>query len=540
VTTHGHPSRGGAAAQPRICCARGEIQACALTFRPGLHFYLVTPLLRLYNPSLVSAQALEQTLREIGRAGTLVKDRGYRQIWRFEHEGRGYYVKFYPRAGSLIARMKTKLRGSPAMREFLRLQWLQKAGVPAPHAVAVLMGFRINDVLGDAVVLDAIEPNVTLDHYLNDLHLRGERAPNHYELSAKVRELVYALGKAKLGHSDLHLGNLLLQDGKLSLLDGHAVRRGGLRQRDVMQLGHSAARYATTGDLARGWQRLGIGPMPDRNPLSPRIWRKFLARAGRGGNRYFGRIESEGWSGVFFRQYKYPYRWSAASRMEIDERDWQRDWPDLLRRMEGDGLEIKKRSKSGDVLAAEVVLAGKPLSVIVKRPKKRYWYRYLNEIGRGGRARRAWNKAWNLVVRNIPTAWPLLLMEKRKFGYLTDAVIVCERVPGKDLAVANLDAMEAGARDMMFRRTGRILRRIEKLGFSHFDAKASNWIVYDDEKTGPQPILVDVDGIRRRQWIALGIQRLLRSMKEHRQYTPADSLALCQGYAPKARLVQEE
>jgi tRNA A-37 threonylcarbamoyl transferase component Bud32 len=502
--------------------------------------HLVTSHLRLYNPSPVSAQALEQTLREIGRVGTLVKDRGYRQIWRFEHAGRGYYVKFYPRPASLLARVKAKVRGSPAMREFLRLQWLQRAGVPAPRAVAVLMGFRINDVLGDAVVLDAIEPAVTLDRYLNERHLAGERAPDHYELSTKVRELVYALGKAKLGHSDLHLGNLLLQEGKLFLLDGHAVRRGGLRQRDVMQLGHSAHRYATTGDLARGWQRLGIGPMPERNPLSPRIWRKFLARARRGGNRYFGRIESEGWSGVFFRQYKYPHRWSAASRMEIDERDWLREWPDLLRRLEGDGLEIKKRSKSGDVLAADVVLAGRPVSVIVKRPKKRYWYRYLNEIGRGGRARRAWNKAWNLVVRNIPTAWPLLLMEKRKFGYVTDAVIVCERVPRKDLAVANLDAMEAEARDMLFRRTGRILRRIEKLGFSHFDAKASNWIVYDDEKTGPQPILVDVDGIRRRQWIALGIQRLLRSMKEHRQYTPADSLALCQGYAPRARLVQEE
>jgi hypothetical protein len=92
---------------------------------------------------------------------------------------------------------------------------------------------------------------------------------------------------------------------------------------------------------------------------------------------------------------------------------------------------------------------------------------------------------------------------------------------------------------MLFRRTGRILRRIEKAGFSHFDAKASNWIIYQDDVTGPQPILVDVDGIRRRQWIALGIQRLLRSMRDHPQYTPADSLALCQGYAPHARLSQE-
>jgi hypothetical protein len=94
-------------------------------------------------------------------------------------------------------------------------------------------------------------------------------------------------------------------------------------------------------------------------------------------------------------------------------------------------------------------------------------------------------------------------------------------------------------RDRLFRRIGRILRRIERLGFSHFDAKASNWIVLDDAKRGPTPIMIDPDGIRRRQWIALGIQRLLRSMREHKQYTVQDSLALCQGYAPRVKSLQQ-
>jgi hypothetical protein len=45
-------------------------------------------------------------------------------------------------------------------------------------------------------------------------------------------------------------------------------------------------------------------------------------------------------------------------------------------------------------------------------------------------------------------------------------------------------------------------------------------------------MLVDVDGIRRIRNLAVGIMRLLRSMRDHAQYTPADSLALCRGYAP--------
>jgi len=43
-------------------------------------------------------------------------------------------------------------------------------------------------------------------------------------------------------------------------------------------------------------------------------------------------------------------------------------------------------------------------------------------------------------------------------------------------------------------------------------------------------VLIDIDGIRR----------LLRSMREHRQYAPADSLALCRRYAPFSAMVRPE
>lgn len=483
----------------------------------------------------MSLQELQQTLQQLDRLGTLVKDRGYRQIWRFEHAGKAYYLKFYPRTKN-VARF---LRGSPAYREFTRLQWVERAEIKAPHPVAVLMGFRLGPQTGDAVILDAIEPSVPLDSYLNKLQLDGQRPADHRQLMLKMIGLVFQLGRAKLGHSDLNLGNFLLRDSELYLLDGYAVRRGGLRRKDVLQLGHSVARYADVRDLLRGWGSLTSHGVPPRtNPLSPRIWRKFLQRA-TGGNRYFGRIRVGDWNGVYFRQFKYPHRWASASQLRIDEPEWQQQWPRLLEQIENDSLPALKRSRSGDVFTAEVTLGGEPVPIIIKRPRRRYWYRYLNEIGRGSRARRAWFKAWNLVVRNIPTAWPLLLMEKRRFGYVTDSVLICQRVPGKDLGAVDLDAMSAGNRDNLFRRVGRTLRRIEQSGFSHFDAKSSNWMVLEDAKTGPRPVLVDVDGIRKRQWIALGLHRLLRSMRDHPQYTPADSLALCQGYAPFAKLARE-
>jgi hypothetical protein len=222
--------------------------------------------------------------------------------------------------------------------------------------------------------------------------------------------------------------------------------------------------------------------------------------------------------------------------LEVTASDWQREWPLILQKVESDQVEVIKRSRSGEVFSTEIVLSGRPVQVVIKRPRRRYWYRYLNEIGRGSRPRRAWRKAWNLIVRGLPTAWPLLMMERRTLGYVTDAIYICERVPGATLAHADLASLTSERRDLLFQRTGKILRDIEHFGFSHFDAKASNWIVFDDDRRGPTPVLIDVDGIRRRRWIALGIRRLLKSMHENAQYAPQDSLALCRGYAPYARM----
>ena len=484
-----------------------------------------------------SAAELENALKDLPAIGTLVKDRGYRQVWRFEAGGKAYFLKFYPRAGSAWKRL---VRGNPAMREFSRLVMLQKAQIPSPRAVAVLSGFHVRNQLGDAVIIDAIEPAVQLDHYLSDLELRGEVIPNHRDLVQKVIDLVHQLSQAKLGHSDLHLGNFLLSGEQIYLLDGYAVRTGGLQQKDILLLGHSARRFASTGDLLRGWNNLTTGgAMPMRNSASPRFYRKFLERTTRE-NHYFGRLSDGGWSGHFVKQMKFSRRFSTASRMTFDEPEWREAWRDLLARVEADQLDIIKRSRSGDVLSGELVLGGRPISVIIKRPKKKFWYRHLNSIGRPGRVRRSWIKAWKLYIRNIPAEFPLLLMEKSTLGYVTDSIIVFEKMRGQTLAKVDLNALPQQQRETMFRRVGRTLRKLEANGFAHFDAKATNWIIQPDEKLGAVPILIDVDGVRHYSWRGAGMERLLRSMRDHPQYTPADSLALCQGYAPWAKVKMKE
>ena len=486
---------------------------------------------------------LEDALRRLPDIGVLIKNRPYRQVWRFEHEGKAYFLKFYPRHASddRLHRVRDKFRrstrGSPALLEFTRLQTLQKAGIPAPRAVAVLVGFRIKGQRGDAVIIEAIEPSIQLDDYLRDFQQRGEMAPNHRDLARQVRELVHQLTLNKLGHEDLHLGNFVIHEGKVFLIDAYSMRQP-MRPRDLFRLAYGARAFATRTDLLRAWRLLAGGPLPRSNPLTREFRNDFLKRID-ADNRYFGRLQFGEWSGHCFRSYKYPRYWSAASAIRVTDAYWQAAWPSLLSQLDRDELQILKRTRSGDVLAGTIQLGQNAVKVIIKRPRRRYWYRYIFDLFRRSRSWRSWVKAWNLIARNLPTAWPILVMEKRAGGYITDSISVFEFIDGQNLGKVDLDALSERDRETLFRRAGHVLRTIDELDMAHFDAKSSNWIVRLDEKRGPWPILIDPDAVRFRRLPGKGMRRLLGSMKHHPQYTPSDSLALCLGYAPWSGPQQE-
>lgn len=499
----------------------------------------------------MSPQELQEQLRQLSQRGTLLKDRGYRQVWRLALQdaskpqggdggGDAWYVKFYPRGGGGIKRV---LRGSPALREFTRLQWLQKARIPAPRALGVLMGFTVNNQIGDALVLQALEPSQTLLQYLQQAQASAASpSPPRRQVLDQLIDLLSDLAAAGLRHTDLHLDNFLLSQGRLHLLDGYAVRRGSLTLKDLWQLGDSARAWASRADVMRVWRTLvTAGVPPQRNPHSGKVWEKLLSRIF-GENRAFGQVslKAHGWSGVFCRQITQPPAWSVLGKWHVADSEAQAAAQQLVEHLAGDETDaswtIVKQSRSGAVYSGQVALSTRAVEAIIKRPRRRYWHRYINEIGRGGRARRAWKKSWQLIVRGLPTAWPLMLLEKRRLGYLVDSFIVYEKIEGRTLAQMDLAELSATDRQNLFRRTGRVLRQLEQCGRYHWDAKSSNWMIRLDRRRGPVPLLVDVDGIRSNWGIGEGMRRLHESLLEHPQYTPADSLELCLGYAPFARV----
>ena len=124
---------------------------------------------------------------------------------------------------------------------------------------------------------EAIEPATPLDRFVTEFAMKGEEIPNRHRLGRKVLELVHQLGSAQMGHDDLHLGNMLLRDAEVYLLDGYAVPDRGLKLNHMMKLGHSVHGLATRTELQRAWDELGPGGrMPIENPVSRRQWRKFI------------------------------------------------------------------------------------------------------------------------------------------------------------------------------------------------------------------------------------------------------------------------
>lgn len=473
-------------------------------------------------------------MRNLATVGKRVKLKPYRQVWRLEHRGQAYYLKWFPRAG---AEAKRVVRGDPAKREYERMIWLQKAGVPSPRAAAYLSGLILEGNKGDAVLSVAVEPSETLDRFIQRHRIAGLPIPGRRELCAQVIELVNKLANSGLGHSDLHLGNFLLHNGKLFLLDAYAVSKTESRilpPGDLEVLAYGVAATATRTELLRGWRALGNGnrELPKlASSVARRQWRKSLERM-LGNTEYAGVVKAGDWEGLCFKRWAFPLRFSRAAGLQLTPEDWTSEWPRLLKQIEAETLNPLKRGRSADVWEAEVVLGGIPIEVVIKRAFRRYPYRYITELGRGSRSWRAWKKSWMLLVRGIPAAWPLALLERKMAGVVADQFIICEKVRGWQLD-ALPSQIQGAERDLLFRRVGKLLRRIELTQLVHFDTKASNFMAMEDEKQGWIPVLVDVDGVRGYTWRGEGLRRLLEDIETRpERFRDGDAAALRAGYAP--------
>ena len=218
--------------------------------------------------------------------------------------------------------------------------------------------------------------------------------------------------------------------------------------------------------------------------------------------------------------------WSSLGSFRLDERhllDLARDW--LGHR----GYRVLKSDESSLVETKRIEIDRTPIEVVVKSPKLGGGFKRWLRLYRPARVVRTLDKTLKLQSIGVACEYPVFAMERRHRGRLLDQLFLAERVPGTTLAAFDLDSISNDARKALLMACGQSLADIERRGWTHFDAKTTNWIVFADANSHV-PVLIDCDGMRTYRWRGAGIQRLIRALSQHPAHRQADIEALLSGY----------
>ncbi len=335
----------------------------------------------------------------------VLRDNPRRRIVTLRVDEKRVLVKHF-RVGSgrheLRDSWKTSLGRAPAKREWRALRAMRRAGLPVPEPW--VLG-TLPD--GDHVLVMEHLPGTPLDHAL-----RRDAVDPRAGLAA-LGALVARIHAAGWVHGDLHVGNLLLDEGRWALLDWQHARRSRsrrARRADAARLEYSLARFLplsqrmrlreATLSITRPYDAAARTVLQEAGDA---LWERFdeharsrTRRALRPG-RLYQTVELPGLVGLRTGDLSDP----DLSRV-LASHEAARARPDDPRR-------IKDDSRS---CVTAVAFADRRL--IVKAFPRRPVRGWLRDLVRGSPARRAWLAGHGLRARRIGVAQPFAYLEERR------------------------------------------------------------------------------------------------------------------------------
>ncbi len=484
---------------------------------------------------------------------TRVKQNTRREVWRATIQGRPLYLKYYFR-DPWLRRASRFFRGPACRGEWDGGLYAERAGIDAARPLAYTLSLCAGRRAGALLITDAIEPAEPL----SDFWLQLQSDPDRYRrrrdealLAELLGELIARAHQAGFEHLDMHAANILVQTlaprrYRTAFIDLQSARRGvplGPRAvvRNLAQLNQWFRKNSSVGQRLRflraylrwrnefetlcahgrplplSFEELVAALDAEARRHAEKLGRQRDRRAGRDG-RYFARLKLPGgWRGMAVTACKHPTDESRASGLAFDRRWWQaRLNPPLQWFAESTATTAApppaycKNSHSALVRRAVLEHAEGSVPVILKRPRARNFWRRLALLLPPSRSQRAWCLGHALLHRDVPTARPLAVLERRRGPFVLDNLLATEALPGAldlesylrgaDDPCRYADAAWVRAKWELIGRVAGHLRRLHAAGFVHRDCKASNILVVSH----PQPALlwIDLDGVRPAGWLA--------------------------------------
>jgi hypothetical protein len=167
------------------------------------------------------------------------------------------------------------------------------------------------------------------------------------------------------------------------------------------------------------------------------------------------------------------------------------------------GARLLKDSRSSTVAEFQVLVNGVPRTAIYKRFRVTTWSDPWAALFRRTPALRSWVYGHGLRERCLPTARPLAMLHRGRFGLAREGYLLMEKIPHAlnlhealaSLTILPSDEARITLRDLID-QVARLVRQLHQCQLSHRDLKASNVLV-----SGLVPALevwlIDLVGVRR-------------------------------------------
>lgn len=513
------------------------------TRRTGRHWWHITPA----GEKLFGEEGpdLDGWVRD-GLA-TVVKQGTQRTVYRVNLPGGAAFAKRC-RVNGFRVWLRELLRPPKARLEFENAVLLRDLGLPVVEPLAWARLARLGP--GESIfVTRAQDGAVPLQRYLEEVFPKVSGEESTVQRRAIARELGVLLARlhdAGVAHPDPHPGNLLAtqrpgQAPTVTLIDLHAIRFGRplswreslnnlvlfnrwfqLRasRSDRIRFWHAYVRHRTTLPIAGPMTLDRMARIVERRTehSNARFWMTRFARY-RKNSRHVHRLDGPRVGGYCVHDLPAKF----AQRLLAD--------PDAPFR---DASVVLKDSPGSTVIELSVPTPTGPKTAIYKRFSLRSPLGMLKNLLRPSAALRSWLYGHNLLDRSLPTPRPLLVLERRRLGFLrAEGYLLAEKV---DDALPLHDAAAAAESWRTIRaattNVGRLLHDLHHKRVRHRDLKASNILI------NPKlvPVLIDLVGVTPdsrplpRAVRVRDVARLAASFLRNSRVTRTDKLRVLRAY----------